>query len=84
MVTRVERCGGGRIREFGVDMYTLLYLKQITSKELCSLLCDSLDRRAVWGENGYTRMYGMYTCRVPLLIIWKYHNVVNQLYSNIK
>ena len=83
MVTRVERCGGERIRAFGVDMYTLLYLKWITSKELCSLLCDSLDRRAVWGK-WIHRMYGMYTCRVPLLITWKYHNVVNQLYANIK
>ena len=32
------------------------------------------------GENGYTYMYGW----VPLLSIWNYYNIVNQLYSNIK
>ena len=25
---------GGRDREFGIDMYTLLYLKRITNKDL--------------------------------------------------
>ena len=25
---------GRRVREFGMDMYTLLYLKQITNKDL--------------------------------------------------
>jgi len=34
MVTRGESYGEGRIREFGVDMYTLLYLKWITNKDL--------------------------------------------------
>ena len=39
-----------------MDMYTLLYLTWITSKllythrELCSVLCDSLDGRGVWGR----------------------------------
>ena len=38
------------VREFGMDMYTLLYLKWITNKdllsqhmELYSMLCGSLD-----------------------------------------
>ena len=26
--------GGGKIREFGIDMYSLLYLKWITNKDL--------------------------------------------------
>ena len=52
---------GGRIgrrdREFGVDRYTLLYLKWITKKgllnslrcrELCSMVCGSLDGRGDW------------------------------------
>ena len=26
--------GGGTVREFGMDMYTLLYLKWITNKDL--------------------------------------------------
>ena len=35
MVTKWNGWGGTRIvREFGVDMYTLLYLKWITSKNL--------------------------------------------------
>ena len=51
-------CGERAVREFGMDMYTLLYLKWITNKDLllefCSMLCGSLDGRGVWGR--------MYTC----------------------
>ena len=37
MVTRGERWGEGIVREFGIDMYTLLYLEWITNKDqLCS------------------------------------------------
>ena len=39
------------VREFGMGMYTLLYLKWITNKvqhmELCSMICVSLDGRGV-------------------------------------
>ena len=31
---RGEGCRGGRVREFGMDVYTLLYLKWITNKDL--------------------------------------------------
>ena len=56
MVSRGKDGGrGGIIREFGMDVYTMLCLKQITSKrlpvwhrELCSMLCGSLDGRGVW------------------------------------
>ena len=34
MVTRGEGSGGGVDWEFGIDMYTLLYLKEITNKDL--------------------------------------------------
>ena len=34
MVARGENLEGGRVREFGMDMYTLLYLKWITNKDL--------------------------------------------------
>ena len=34
MVTGGEGWGKGKIREFGMDMYTLLYLKWINSKDL--------------------------------------------------
>ena len=37
MVTIGEGTGGGIVREFGMNMYTLLYLKWITNKDLlCS------------------------------------------------
>ena len=34
MVTRGKGRGKGIVREFGIDMYTLLYLKWITNKDL--------------------------------------------------
>ena len=34
MVTRENMGGEGAVREFGIDMYTLLYLKWITNKDL--------------------------------------------------
>ena len=33
-----------------------------------------------FGENGYMYMYGW----VPSLFTWNYHNIVNQVYSNMK
>ena len=49
--------GEGVVREFGMDMYTLLYLKWITNKvllysrvqhrELCSMLCGCWVGRGV-------------------------------------
>ena len=57
MVARVEGWGKGVVREFGIDMYPLLYLKWITDKGLllhstrdCSMLHGSLDGRGVWGR----------------------------------
>ena len=50
----------GIVREFGMDMYTLLYFKWITSKDLListgnyTMLCGRLDGRGVWD--------GMDTC----------------------
>ena len=58
--TRVK--GGGRDREFGIDMYTLLYLKRITNKALLYSTGSSAHCYvAVWmggglGENGYMYM----------------------------
>ena len=34
MVTRGEGWGEGIVKEYGMDMYTLLYLKWITNKDL--------------------------------------------------
>jgi len=36
MVIRGEEWGEGIVRDFGMDMYTLLYLKQITKELLYS------------------------------------------------
>ena len=52
-----EGCGERIAREFQMGMYTLLYLKWITNKDLLystGNLCGSLDGRGVWGR--------MHTC----------------------
>jgi len=59
--------GGGRqkwsLREYGMDIYTLLYLKWITNKDLlCSIGNSAQCYVAAWmkrslGENGYMYMY---------------------------
>ena len=36
-----RRMGEGRVREFGIDMYTLLYLKWITIKDLLDSMWNS-------------------------------------------
>ena len=55
MDARGEKNGKGIIREFGIDVYTILYLKRIINKdplcitgEFCSVLCGNLDGRGVW------------------------------------
>ena len=46
----------GIVREFAIDMYTLLHLKRITNKDLLystgnsAQCCGSLDGRGVWGR----------------------------------
>ena len=40
MVTR-ERVGEGIVREFGIDMYTLLYLKWVANKDLLYSIWNS-------------------------------------------
>ena len=52
-------------QEFGKVMYTLLYSKSITNKDLLyrtwnsiQMLCANLDGRQVWGKSGYMYMYG--------------------------
>ena len=48
----------GIVREFGMDMYTLLYLKWITKKDLLyrtwnsAQCCGSLDKRGIGGRMG--------------------------------
>ena len=54
MVARGEGWRGGIVREFGIDMYTLPYLKWITNKnllystgKLCSILCNNLNGKRI-------------------------------------
>ena len=70
----------------GTDMYTLLYLKWITTRTYCRAQGTLLN--VMWkpgwegslGENGYMYMYGW----VALLCTWNSHNIVNRSFSNIK
>ena len=57
MVRSREGWEEGIIREFGMDMYTLIYLKWITNKDLlyntgnsAQPLCVSLNGSVVWGR----------------------------------
>ena len=56
--------GEGIIREFGMNMYTLLHLKWITSKDLLYRAGNSAQCyvQAGWegsfGKTGHTHMYG--------------------------
>ena len=80
-----EGWGEGTVREFGMDMYTLLYLKWVTNKVLLGTQGTPLNvkwqprwERSCGGE--WIHVYDW----VPLLSTWSYHNIVNQLYSNMK
>ena len=64
MVASGEGHGEGIVREFGIDMYTLLYLKWITNKDL---LCSTVNSAHVmwqpgWegglGDSGYIYTHG--------------------------
>ena len=64
MVIREEGWGQGIVMEFGIVMYTLLYLKWMTNKDL--LYCTGNSAQcyvAAWmggefQENGYMYTYG--------------------------
>ena len=64
------------VREFGMDVYTLLYLKWITKKDprgtLLSVMWQPRQEGSL-GEIGHMHMYGW----VALLCIWNYHNITN-------
>ena len=76
----------GTVRESDIDMYTLLYLKWITNKDLPYSTWNSAQCYvAAWmgggmGENGYMDMNDW----VPSLFAWNYHNIVNQLLSRVR
>ena len=66
------------IREFGMDIQTLLYLKWITNKDLpystgnsAQWYVEAWMERSLM-ENGYMDIYGW----VPPLFAWNCHNIV--------
>ena len=70
-----------------MDRYTLLYLKWITNKHLLYSTGNSAQcYAAAWmgvgfgGEWIHMYIHGW----VPSLFTWNHHNIVGQLYSNIK
>ena len=78
--------GEGIVREFGMGIYTLIYFKWITSKDLLYNTQNSAQcfvppcREVGLRKNGYMCMYAW----APSLFTWNYHSIVNQLYPNIK
>ena len=73
----------GIVREFGIDMYILLYLKQIINKGLfCTIhgmLCDSPDGKGVWGvmDTNICMAESLHCSPesiTTLLVIWLYPN----------
>ena len=81
-----EGCGEGIVKEFGIYMYTWLYLKWIINRTYCvakEILLNVMWHLGwEWGleKNGHMYTYGW----VALLFTWNYHNIVNWLYSNTK
>ena len=55
MEARGEVGGEGIVREFGMDMYTLLYLKWITNKDLLYSTCIAQCCVAVWMGREFVR-----------------------------
>ena len=65
--------GEGIVREFGMDTYTLLYLKWVTSRDLMYSIWNSAQCHvAAWMGREYMHMYDW----VPLLFTWNYDNIV--------
>ena len=71
--------GEGIVRELGMDVYTLLYLKWITNKDLLYSTWNSAQcYMAAWmaKECGGEWIFSLFTLNC--------HNTVNQLYHNTK
>ena len=89
-LTDLENCWGeswreGMVREFGMDMYTLLYLKWITNRDLlCSIWNSAKCYVAAWmaGASGGEWIMYMYG-RVPSLFTGNCHNIVNRFYPDV-
>ena len=70
MVTRGEGWGEGIVRDFGIDMYTLLYLKWITNKDLlCSTGTSAQCYVAAWmGVEFGGEWIHAYVCLSPFAV----------------
>ena len=78
--------GEGVVREFGMDMYTLLYLKRITNKEvLCSTGNSAQCYVAAWmGREFGGEWIHVYVWLNPFAVHLKLSQHCYLLYSNIK
>ena len=78
--------GEGIVREFGKVMYTLLYSKWITNKDLLYSAWNSTQCYVpAWmrTEFGGEWMH-IYVRLSPFAVCLNYYNIVNRLYSNTK
>ena len=96
MVVNGEEQGEEILKEFGIDMCMLWYLKWIMNKVIKYSIGNFVQSYvAAWmggelGENGYMYIYVCVCVCVcvygwgPLISTWNDHNIVNWLYANIK
>ena len=87
MIARGEGWKEGIVGKFGMDTYTLLYLKWITNKDLlCSTWNSAQCYVAAWRREGFegrmaTCIYmAEFLCYAPETIT----TIANRIYSNIK
>ena len=78
------RMGEAIVRWFGMDMYTPMYLKWITNKDLLYSTWNSVQWYVAARTRGVSGGGWVYVCvwPIPLPFAWNYHNVVNWLYGN--
>ena len=78
MVPREEGYKEAIVREFGMNMYTLLYLKWITNKDLCSRRNSAQYYVAAWmgGEYGGEWIH-VHVWLSPFAVHLNYPNIVN-------
>ena len=73
-------CGEGIVREFGIDIYTLLYVKWITNQELlCSIENSTQCYVAAWKGREFA---GKFICVYVWLSLFVVHLKLSQ-YCNI-
>ena len=79
MNTRVEGWWEGIVRDFGIDMYTLVYLKWITNKNLLYSTGNYIQYPLI-NHNG--KEYEKVHTQLNHFAVHQKHNIVNQLYFN--